>query len=495
MFPTATPQIQQLIQRITNHLGAGQLALADRDLTTLAKLSPNHAETYRLRGQIRTHQGRFPEAERSLLAAYRSAPKDINILIAIAQLRYRQGRFDTMIDILEEALKVKPDHAPAIGLMANARRRQGQPKLALKLLERIPKSPAAAITAAWAHHDLGEWERVIEVINPVVNGPDPGPVNRSQANQVRGLALERLGRYDAAMASYIAAKSAVPIRYDFERYMEWLQAVPEVYSEANWPSLARSTNTSDVPVFIAGMPRSGTTLLEAIVSSHPQVADAGELDVTRRLVEETMKPVLTDSWPHIAPASFNTEHLDRWASRYLEIATTYGPTSTRILDKHLYNWVYVGLLAQMFPNARFIHIQRDPLDIGISCFERISASAVPWSADLVHLGRVIRQYQTMMSHWKRLMPTRIHTVEYEQLVRNQEEETRKILNFLELPWDPAVLRHHEKPSDKSKNRENAPPPTLGTEQASKPVYDSSIGRGARFGAALDPLRKAIAGEV
>ena len=259
--------------------------------------------------------------------------------------------------------------------------------------------------------------------------------------------------------------------------------------------MARSSNTSEIPVFIVALPRSGTTLLEAIISSHPQAADAGELEVVRRMVGEIMKQELADSWPRVAPTYLTSEVLDRWAARYLEASTSFGPSALRIVDKNLLNWVYVGLLAQMFPKARFIHIDRDPLDVGISCFERLPAVVVPWSADLIQLGTVIRIYRELMEHWKRLLPGRIHTVQYEQLVRNQEGEMRKILDFLGLPWDPAVLAHHHSKDRGGNDRTQEPLPTLGSEQASRPVYDSSIGRGARFGAALDPLRKAIAGEV
>ncbi len=493
MFPTAN-QAQQLVQRITTQLGTGQLGGADRDLDALSRIAPNSLDTHRLRGQVRTAQGRFAEAGRSFDIARAASPKDVNVLMGISQLRYREGRFDECIGVLEEVLVIKPGFAAALGMMAGARCRQGQPKLALKILEKLPKSPPAAITAAWAYHDLDEPERVLAVLSPVLAGPDPGPLNRAQAYQIRGLALEKLGRYDAAMASYIEAKQAVPVSFDFQRYTDWLDGVKSVYSAAAWPTLARSTNQNDRPVIIAAMPRSGTTLLEAIIAAHPQAADAGEVDVTRRMVEETMKPSLAESWPAIVPATFTTELLDRWAARYTDATTIFGPESPRIVDKHLYNWIYLGLFGQMFPKARAIHIKRNPLDIGISCFERIAATAVPWSANLHQLGTVIRRYQELMEHWKALNVLPILTVEYEQLVRNPEAETRRIIEFLGLPWDDACLAHHDKSRQKAKARTSIPAPTLGSAQAAKPVYDSSVGRGSRFGAAIEPLRKAIAGE-
>lgn len=495
MFPIASPQLQQLVQRITTFLASGQIGAADRQLADLARIAPNHAETARLRGVIRTQQGRFREAERSLSFAYQLAPKDINVLMAIAQLSYRQDRIDAVIQVLEEALKVKPDHPAAIGLMANARRRQGQPKLALKLLERIDLSPSNAVTAAWAHFDLDEPERVLEIINRVVSGPDPGALNRSQAHHVRGLALERLGRYEAALAAYASSKSAITVRHDFDRYVAWLRSVPEVYSADRWPSMPRSTNTSETPVILAGLPRSGTALVEAIIAGHPNVGDAGEVEVTRRMVEELMKSDLAESWPqNVLPkdgaGGFSTETLDTMAKRYLEATAPFGPGAARIVDKHLYNWVYIGTLAQMLPHARVVHVQRDPDDLGLFCFERLSSAAVPWSADLRRLGTVIHHFQRIMAHWKAIAPLPILTVQYESLVRDPETEARRIVDFLGLAWDANCLARFERTREAEQRREPAPKPPNGS-----PATDPSIGRAARFGALLDPLRRAIAGDV
>ncbi len=266
-------------------------------------------------------------------------------------------------------------------------------------------------------------------------------MNRAQAYQVRGLALERLGRYDEAMASYVEAKRAIPTNFDFNRYIDWLKRAKQVYSAAAWPTLPKSTCRDERPVIIAAMARSGTTLLEAIVSSHPQAADVGEVDVTRRMVEETMKPSLDESWPQIVPQTCTSELLDGWANRYLRATEKYGPDASRLVDKHLHNWLYLGLLAQMFPNARAIHIRRDPLDVGISCFERIPATAAPWATSLERIGTVIGHYQQLMEHWKSLNVIPILTVEYEKLVTDAESETRRIIEFLGLPWSDACLSH------------------------------------------------------
>jgi tetratricopeptide (TPR) repeat protein len=517
MFPTAPNQnqLQTLIQRITTALVRGQLSFAEQELAMLARLSPQGSETYRLRGQLRTMQGRLAEAERALATAQQAAPRDVGILMAVAQLQSRQGRFDRMVATLEQAIKLKPDHVPALGLLANARRQQGQPRLALKILERIPKSPAAGISAAWAHYDLGEYERVIEVINPVLNqaanpvgspagqpvGNQPGnplgnaaasqaagvgdigPVNRSQAHQIRGLALEKLGRYEAAVAAFTAANSTIPLRFQFDRYQAWLHDVRAQYSAAAWPTLARSTNTSSRPVFISALPGSGVAMVGAIIASHPEAADAGDVDMIRRQVEGLMKPELADSWPAITKDLLSTELLNGLATRYLEATNVVGPNAVRTVDKHLYNWVYLGLLGQTFPNARAIHIERDPVDLGISCFERVAATVAPWSADLTHLGTVIRLHSELMEHWKALKPMPILTVSYERLLRETEAETKRIIEFLELPWDPACLAALSSLRRPSEN------------DAGFQLDDASIGRGARFGAALNPLRKAIAGEV
>ncbi len=503
MFPTATNQgpnqIQPLIQRITTALVRGQLAAAEQDLAMLARISPQGSETYRLRGQLRTMQGRFAEAERSLTTAQQAAPKDLGILLAVAQLRFRQGQFDRMVETLEQALKIKPNHVPAIGLLANVRRRQGQPRLALKLLERIPKSPASSISAAWCHYDLGEFERVIEVINPIVAMPEDsaelGPVNRAQAHQIRGLALEKLGRYEAAVAAYTAANGTIPVRFDFERYRSWIADVKATYSAEAWPGLARSTNTSERPVFIASLPGSGIGLIEAIIAAHPQATNAGNVEMIRRQVEGFMKPELADSWPAITKELISVDLLNGVASRYLEATNVFGPNALRTADKQLYNWIYAGLLGQVFPKARIIHIDRDPVDVGISCFERVAATVAPWSATLENLGGVIRVYRELMDHWKAVQPLPILTVSYERLLRQPEEETKRVIEFIGLPWDPACLNALSalrRSADASGGRFTTSPEDG---DSGFQLDESSIGRGVRFGKALDPLRKALAGEA
>ena len=141
------------------------------------------------------------------------------------------------------------------------------------------------------------------------------------------------------------------------------------------------------------------------------------------------------------------------------------------------------------PDARIIHLQRDPMDIGISCFERLEPNSVAWSGDLRNIALAIKGTDSLMAHWKEVSGIPILDVRYEDLVRDPEAQVRRVLDFIGLPWDDACLRHHV-PKDSELDAQR-PPPTLGSEQASRPVNDRSIGRAARFGPLLAPLRQAL----
>ena len=311
------------------------------------------------------------------------------------------------------------------------------------------------------------------------------PLAKSQLLHLLGQALEKLGRFDEAVRQYAASKAAVAPPFDMAVYLDRVHRLRDCFGRERLSSLGRATNRSERPVFIAAMPRSGTTLLERIIASHPQASGAGETGALRNQVLEFDK---TDSVSALIAAlpTLGADRFDAMAQRYLEATTPFGPDALRIADKHLDNWIFLGLYSRVFPAARAIHIRRDPMDAGISCFERLNPLATPWSTDLARIGRMLRESERLMEFWKQTLEIPILTVEYEELVRDQAAQTRRIIEFIGLPWDDACLSHHTGDRDKR----HRPPPTLATEQAAKPIYDSSIGRGARFGAALDPLRAA-----
>jgi tetratricopeptide (TPR) repeat protein len=238
-----------------------------------------------------------------------------------------------------------------------------------------------------------------------------------------------------------------------------------------------------LPVLIVGMPRSGTSLVEQMLASHPQVHGAGELRDIGRLAGRL--PGLTAAgrpYPEciaeVPPAA-----LDELAALYTGRLAALGGTAVRVTDKMWQNYENLGLVELLVPRARVIHCRRDPLDTGLSCYlQSFGAAGPPFSYDLAHIGAYLREYQRLMAHWRRVSGLRLLEVDYETLVDDPEGQARRLVAFLELDWHAAVLDFHANPRVVR---------TASSAQVRRPIYRSAVGRHRRYQRQLAPLREAL----
>jgi len=228
-------------------------------------------------------------------------------------------------------------------------------------------------------------------------------------------------------------------------------------------------NQSERPVFVVGMPRSGTSLVEQILASHPQVYGAGEArGIPLIFMERTSLP--RSEWPQLA-------------ARYLDSVGARAGDATRIVDKLPGNFAQAGFIRLLFPNARIIHLRRDPLDNGVSLFVTLFDHGHGYSYDLRDIGRFYNAYAALMTHWRGIFPAdRFLEIDYETIVDDFEAQARRLIAFIGLPWDDAVLRFYE--TERAVR-------TASKVQVRKPIYRTSVKRAAAFGAALDPLREEL----
>ncbi len=244
---------------------------------------------------------------------------------------------------------------------------------------------------------------------------------------------------------------------------------------------AAISHPSRRPIFIVGMPRSGSTLIEQILSSHPQVHGAGELPDIPSIVGTL--PRYADGSAEFPECVWNLKvRLGDIATAYLNRLNTINSTARRVIDKNLSNYRYLGLLALMLPNARIIHACRDPLDTCLSCFFQNFVNNHEYAFHLAHLGFKYRQYQKLMRHWRSTLPNPIHDVFYEQLIANPERVSRKLVAFCGLPWDDACLQP---------NATERPVATASSWQVRQPIYRTSLQRWRRYADFIGPLRVAL----
>jgi hypothetical protein len=247
-------------------------------------------------------------------------------------------------------------------------------------------------------------------------------------------------------------------------------------------------STSNVPVFIVGMPRSGSTLVEQILASHPGVFGCGE----RPYFEQSLNAARRNAGvrdPGNNPEA-NRRYDQAWigalAEEYLRTLTADSPAAMRITDKTLGNFNYVGLIHLALPNARIIHIQRDPLDTCLSCFSKLFTDAAYYLYDLAELGTYYRHYEQLMAHWRDVLPPGVMIdVRYEDLVDDLEGQARRMIDHCGLEWDDACLAFH---------RTERVVRTASQTQVRQPLYSRSVGRAERYVTMLRPFIEALAGE-
>jgi Sulfotransferase family len=298
--------------------------------------------------------------------------------------------------------------------------------------------------------------------------------------------LDRAGRYDEAFS--LAAKGNGLYRgerYDPAAYEHLTYPQIEYFTRERIGSMPKATVRSDKPVFIVGMPRSGTSLVEQILASHPAVHGAGELDFIHH-VWVGMLDMLGSNFGQYPKCldHLTTEQVDGMADVYLAPLVAMKPDAMRITDKMPQNFLHLGLIASLFPGARIIHCMRDPMDTCLSCFMTHFNHPQPFKHDLAQLGHFYRLYEKLMAHWKAVIDLRTLEVSYEEVVANPKEQSRRMVEFLGLPWDDRCLAFHQT---------KRPCATASVMQVRRPVYNSSVGRWRHYEKHLGRLQTALEG--
>lgn len=243
---------------------------------------------------------------------------------------------------------------------------------------------------------------------------------------------------------------------------------------------------SDTPVFIFGMPRSGTSLVEQIVSSHPQVYGAGELKYISQLIQNLAGKFSNQAGYPACLNLLNPINSCGIAQKYLdqlnELVSGNKEHILRVTDKMPGNFTNLGLISLLLPNAKLIHCRRNPMDSCFSCFTQHFTQVIVYTRTLEDLGHYYQLYEDLMTHWHHVLPTKILDVQYENMVENTEEMSRKIIDYVGLEWDDACLNFHQT-ERKVK--------TASLEQVRKPIYSSSVGKWRNYEEFLEPLKQAL----
>jgi hypothetical protein len=313
-------------------------------------------------------------------------------------------------------------------------------------------------------------------------------MDRSTLRLTLGDVLDRHGAWDAAFTHYSEGNGLrkqwleqTGQAFDPAAHSRLVDLLIATFDRAYFDQRRHFGTYSEVPVFVVGMPRSGTTLIMHILSSHSQVAGPGELkDMAHFVTDLGKNGALRGGYPRGMPFVQESQ-VRSMAERYLRRLAKLGGPATRVVDKMPDNFLCLGLIALLFPGARVIHCRRDPLDVCLSCYFQ-NFQMASYSHSLEDLGRYHRDYQRLMRHWQRILPLRMLDVRYEDVVGRQEKMSRELVEFCGLEWQDRCLAFHQ----------NAQPVgTASVLQVRKPIYSHSIGRWKNYASHLEPLRRAL----
>ncbi|TMJ39215.1 MAG: sulfotransferase [Alphaproteobacteria bacterium] len=297
-----------------------------------------------------------------------------------------------------------------------------------------------------------------------------------------GKIREQNGDYSGAFAHFEEANAADAARFDIARYRTWVDALMGAFSPEFFARRRVIGSNSDIPVFVVGMPRSGTTLAEQIIAHHREAAGAGELDRIWK-IGRAMR-YHDDVGKFIAAIDAKSPvELAALGDKYVNLLKFIGGgQARRIVDKLPHNFEMLGLIALLFPYARIVHMRRNAIDTCLSCFQNRLNEMHGYSRNLETLGLYYREYSRLMDHWRRVLPIKFIDVDYEALTADSETEARRLVAFLDLAWDPACLSFHESTSAVR---------TFSRNQIRNPIYQSSVGRWKRYEKQLQPLIRAL----
>jgi tetratricopeptide (TPR) repeat protein len=473
-------------------------------------------------------KGNLAEAENIYRAILKRHPDHLDTLQNLTRVLLRAERFEEATRFLRKLLNQKPTSAQTHTSLAyalhNLERYGDAQQRARRAIALNPEYAPAYATLAGVLADLGSYDEAIRAQARAIElGPDRplyyyqlGNMTRWIADDPRLAALEALAQKSGAFPideqinlEFALAKAYADcgdLERAFRRQLEGgkLKRRTLAYDEAaafsEWEALCRTVDVawlrqhrdvgdpSPQPVFILGMPRSGTTLVEQILASHPKVWALGENPFFHQTIARVCgTPTVPPALPSLV-AQWSGKELRQLGRFSLEAMRPGVPTTaTRISDKLPVNFVFAGLIHAALPNARIIHTCRDPIDTCLSIFSILFAgSHPPYSYDLGELGRYYRSYEKIMAHWRSVLPEGVMIdVQYEDVVTDVEQQARRIIAHCGLEWDDACLAFH---------KTDRPVRTASHTQVRQPIYRSSVGRQRPPHGLLQPLLQALGRE-
>jgi tetratricopeptide (TPR) repeat protein len=437
-----------------------RLAEAEAAYRAALHYRPSYVETHVNLGHVLRDQHNIPAARTAYEEALRLKPDFIEPRNNLGACFMEEGRWAEAVTQLREVLRLQPDYAPALGNLGT---------LARDGFYRFTDDETARLRTLLDSGTLtGE--------------------NRCMLTYALANVLDKRKAHDEAFSYYEQANDLRREMFrqrgeglDPEQHRRFIDSMIAVATPEFFRTVASFGNPSELPVYILGMPRSGTSLVEQILASHPQVYGGGELPHIPMLARQLSRALRVPEDYPACLARIGAEQARTLAAQQLDLLSQLGGAAVRITDKLPANVFHLALIHLLFPQARIIHCRRDPLDVCVSCFLQ-DFHTLSFATRLEDIGIFYREYERLAAHWRAVLPARVFEVQYEEMVANQEAVSRALVAFCGLDWHERCLTFHET---------RRVVQTSSVAQVRQPIYGSSVGRWRRYRRHLKPLFRAL----
>ena len=446
-------------------------------------LQPNVADYHFRIASTSWKLGRGADVEKHYLESIRLDPQLAQAHKMLAQWYASQRQFELSLLHSSAALALSPDDLETLLTRAVAMDNSGDSSGAWELVQPLVAAGRVdrqlAIVYATLAQKYGHEAQAIEVIERTIHEAKPNAVGTRKLHVYAASLLEGMSRFDDAFVHMKAAKTLTPRLFNRQTYSTWISSQIEYFTPERVKALPHALNASRRPVWIVGMPRSGTSLIEQILASHPAVFGAGELRTLGTLGLPASTNTFARGMPF--PKCFDRISMfdaDRLAEVYAAEINALNSSATMVTDKMPHNYEYLALAQIIAPQSRVIHCCRDPRDTCLSCFLTDFDQGNSFSCDLDDLASYYRDYARLMDHWRSSLLLPILDVRYEDVVSDPRTQVGRMLEFLGLPWDEKCLAFYE---------HDRPVATASRDQVRRPLYSTSVGRWKNYEKNLGPL--------